>query len=296
VIINRHLWGGAPIREIELLFCFGKSVAIKEPLVEMDADGRNVIRLTDMFDSIRVEGIKTDRQSNDTERIEMTRTEGNQLFNQQNWAGALEKYTKCVDQALAILENSASSGAASQNKLKSTLLLAYSNRAEARLRLEHYEAALSDAEVALRFDPKHVKTLVRRGKAAQGLGIYDKACEAFKAALEEAPEQDSVLHDLLKASTAALTQSRTLKYDLTAYYLGETLEVPSFADFLGPVEIRPADYAGGGRGLFATRKIVAGELVLVSNPLATVKYKVPPLSSPLGNEEFETITFVTAHP
>jgi tetratricopeptide (TPR) repeat protein len=70
-------------------------------------------------------------------------------------------------------------------------MLAYSNTAEARLRLQHYEEAMSDAERALEFDVKHVKTLVRKGKGAQGLRLYEKSLDAFEAALQELPEGQS---------------------------------------------------------------------------------------------------------
>jgi hypothetical protein len=56
--------------------------------------------------------------------VERIRVEGNQLFNQQNWSAAVNKYSKCVDEALAVLDNSVLPGAPNQEKLKTILMLA----------------------------------------------------------------------------------------------------------------------------------------------------------------------------
>ncbi|KAG8846829.1 hypothetical protein FRB91_000413 [Serendipita sp. 411] len=43
---------------------------------------------------------------------------------------------------------------------------------------------------------------------------------------------------------------------------------PDVANFVGPIKIAPLSHRGGGRGIVATRDIVAGELLLVAKPFA----------------------------
>ncbi|CAM6083030.1 unnamed protein product [Calypogeia fissa] len=201
------------------------------------------------------------------------RHEGNRLFAEKKWAAAVEKYSECIN--LNELDSIPSPQTASKKSLSRFLTLAYSNRAEARLRLLHYEDAFRDAEKSLGIEPMDFKTLVRKGKAAHGLGLYEKACEAFNAALAKSPEHKPILKDLILASTTALKQSTTGQYDLSDFYLSMGLcEVPSCADFVGPLDIRRVVYGHGRRGLFATRNVKPGELLLVSNPLAVYEHNI----------------------
>lgn len=56
----------------------------------------------------------------------------------------------------------------------------YSNRAETRLRLSKWEAALTDAEAALVKRPNHDKALLRAAVAARELKMYNKAYDLAK--------------------------------------------------------------------------------------------------------------------
>ncbi|CAM6127771.1 unnamed protein product [Calypogeia fissa] len=218
------------------------------------------------------------------EALEAIRQEGNRRFAQGNWTGAIAKYSMCINLAGGKMEVEHDMEKARKDGVNSIanvafnhlLALAYSNRAEARLRLHDYKGALDDAKKALKVDlqPKHVKTLVRKGKAAHGLELYSKACEAFKAALKESPGEKSILK-LLKESTVAVEQSCKGDYELAEYFCrGCTDPVPVCADYVGPVEIRRANRSDGRRrGLFATRDLEPAELLIVNNPIAAGRQK-----------------------
>ena len=94
---------------------------------------------------------------------------GNLLFGEENYQGAAELYTRSIRLAEAEEQR--------QGKLvcKSEVILGYSNRAEAYIRLQEYSNALADAKKALSRDPNHLKSLFRKGRALLGLSQYEQA-------------------------------------------------------------------------------------------------------------------------
>lgn len=177
------------------------------------------------------------------EQLQKICHDGNMLFAEGNWTAAACRYSQCIDLAGIQLDpNAVHSNLATVSDQKDdfnrVVVLAFSNRAEARLRLGAYAEALDDAGLALQIDPKHVKTLVRKGKAAHALQLYQKACEAFQCALVESPEEQSI-RSSLKASRVAVEQSQNGHYDLADFFARDCQgPIPSCADFVGPVEIR----------------------------------------------------------
>ncbi|CAM6114775.1 unnamed protein product [Calypogeia fissa] len=203
--------------------------------------------------------------------LETIRREGKEIFSSKNWREAEDCYSLCINLSMFGDGQELDNDNKYHRRFNRTLTLAYTNRAETRLRLLHYEKALSDTERALAIEPKHLKTLVRKGKAAHALAFFDKACEAFKLASQESPNDQSIRRSL-RNSTIAYEQSRAGKYDLTYYFMnGCTGEIPRCEDFVGPVEIRQNPDVRRGRGLFATKSLEPGELLLVSNPVAVVR-------------------------
>jgi len=77
--------------------------------------------------------------------------------------------------------------------------LVLSNRAESHLRLKDYRRAMEDATAALKLLPGHVKTLLRRGRAAAASGrLRDALCD-LTAALRIEPDNKRVQAELRKA-------------------------------------------------------------------------------------------------
>ncbi|KAG0585784.1 hypothetical protein KC19_2G038800 [Ceratodon purpureus] len=186
---------------------------------------------------------------------------GNLCFGEENYQGAADLYTR----SLRLAEDEEKR----QGKLVCSreIILGYSNRAEAYIRLQEFDKALADAKKALLRDPSHLKSLFRKGRALLGLSHYEQALTTLQAAAPRAPS-DRDLQAALHESSTAVQQSCHGHYDLSHYYLkGKQMgESPHCADYIGPVIVTDVG-RGRGRGLVLTKDVEAGELLLVSNPI-----------------------------
>ena len=111
---------------------------------------------------------------------EVERERGNERFKAGQFTRAVEAYTRALG-------------------YDPSLHLVRSNRAEAYLRLKEFSAAMQDASEALVGDPRHVKSLLRRARAALGLGRCRDALQDLTAACELAPDNKRVATELRKA-------------------------------------------------------------------------------------------------
>lgn len=210
------------------------------------------------------------------------RAEGNQRFAKGDWPGAISLYTLCIQKAMSSNQRKPSSknkkkashsdnnGVTSNEKVPTeTVMLAHSNRAAAWMKLSHYERALMDAGEALHLDPQHLKSMYRKGCALHHMQQFELAAACFATALEKAPEKEIKL--ALERSQICDNQSRLGLYNLHKHLLGDEdgPTPPEYSDFVGPVEIKLME-GKGKRGLFVTRDVEVGELLLVSNALAVV--------------------------
>ncbi|KAG6542139.1 hypothetical protein Mapa_016491 [Marchantia paleacea] len=160
-------------------------------------------------------------------------------------------------------------------KAEAALLAAYSNRSEAWLRINKYEEAVIDAENALQIDQAHVKSMFRRGRASHCLQQYSKAIQCLQSALKLSPH-DADLEKALKEAITADLQSRLGVYNLSSYYLSNfSGSPPKCADYGGPVTVQMLEskygVGSGQRGLVTIASVKAGDLLLVSNPLAIAR-------------------------
>ncbi|CAK9227018.1 unnamed protein product [Sphagnum troendelagicum] len=208
------------------------------------------------------------------------RLEGNKLFLQEDFYGATQLYTRGILQAMKEQEHSRSHGSAKKSTrianghgAESEVLLAYSNRAEAWIRLQEYEKGLEDAQKALALQPDHLKSLFRKGRALLGLHQYREAHSILQQAAPRAPT-DKDLQAALHESTVRVQQSVSGLFDLSNFYLkGRYVgEFPSCADYIGPIKVVEVGH-GRGRGLVLKKHVEAGELLLVSNPIAFMQLK-----------------------
>lgn len=67
-------------------------------------------------------------------------------------------------------------------------LALYSNRSEARLRLSKFDAALSDAQEALKLNASHDKSLLRAAVAAREMKMYAESCDFVQKVLAFNPQ------------------------------------------------------------------------------------------------------------
>ena len=161
-------------------------------------------------------------------------------------------------------------------KLQKSLCLALSNRAEARSRLRDLANALQDCDGALEIEGTHFKTLLCKGKILLGLNRYSLALDCFKAALldPQAGLKCGALEGYLERCKKLEHQSRTGAFDLSDWVVnGFRGKFPELAEYIGAVQIMKSEISG--RGLFATKNVDAGTLVLVTKAIATERCILP---------------------
>uniref|UniRef100_A0A6J0TKF5 Tetratricopeptide repeat protein 12 isoform X1 n=2 Tax=Pogona vitticeps TaxID=103695 RepID=A0A6J0TKF5_9SAUR len=107
------------------------------------------------------------------------REKGNDAFSKGDYEEAIRRYTEGL------------------NQQKDAQVL-YTNRAQAYIKLQKYEKALSDCDWALRCDEKCIKALFHMGKAYLAQRQYSKARECYLKILEINPQKDKLCRDCIK--------------------------------------------------------------------------------------------------
>lgn len=138
---------------------------------------------------------------------EAAKAAGNEAFRAGDYAGAAAAYTRAIV-ALAVSAGGAGgagSGAASRlvGAAATLACVLYSNRSVAHLHLRAHRAALDDATAALRHDPTHVKSWLRRGAARSALGQPEAASRDLSVAQALDRGNRDVAVELRKAREAA---------------------------------------------------------------------------------------------
>lgn len=298
MIDDATLDGSSSWSKVQRRYPKGAKVAIKAPFLSDLPDESIALYVNSEEDLVVISDASpysTELDPWDGVDAAALRAEGNRLFSKGDWPGAIEFYTKCIHKAMSSNQrkpagskskkkahSSDSNGATSNGKVSTeTVMLAYSNRAAAWMKLSHYERALMDAEEALHLDPQHLKSIYRKGCALHHMQQFEQARECFATALEHAPEKEIKLAH--ERSSLCDQQSRLGHYALHSYLLEEndTSSPPEYSDYVGPVEIKLME-GKGKRGLFVTRDVEVGELLLVSNALAVVHAEGRRMVTPSG--------------
>ncbi|KAI5054134.1 hypothetical protein GOP47_0030972, partial [Adiantum capillus-veneris] len=187
---------------------------------------------------------------------------GNMEHSQGKYAAAIAFYSRSVEIAQA--EDA-------ENKL-----LALSNRAESWLKLECFDKGLADAESALAIDASHAKSIFRKVRALWKMYRYQTA---FKFMTEQMDLLPPAVSDRLQAvyKDAALLNEQSMlgNHDLSEFFQNgcEAKLASPLAEFVGPVRIGLSS-TSGGRGLFLTSDVSAGDLLMVIDSFAAVKVSV----------------------
>lgn len=120
---------------------------------------------------------------------------GNNLFKNQDWEGAVNKYSK----ALRYLEVGGEElEEALQQKLEPIALSCYLNTAACKLKMQLWQDALDSCDEALELDKANTKALFRRAQAWQGLKEFSKAMTDLKKAQEITPEDKAISSEMKK--------------------------------------------------------------------------------------------------
>lgn len=175
--------------------------------------------------------------------VEEYRLKGASDFKAQNWLSAAVCYTNGL-------------------KLDSDSLVMRLNRSEAYIRLGWYHSALADADHALRagIDDASLlhKAVYRAAKSCYHTGDYQRAIE-----YAERLQNDKRCNEWIGLAKERIREQETGDYDWCTLYResSEPRSRSDAADFCGPVEVKEIDSIRG-RGLFATRDIKIGELLV----------------------------------
>lgn len=180
---------------------------------------------------------------------------GNQHFAHKRYNDAIIAYTKGIEE-----------GDNSINML--------ANRSSAYLRLSEYKSALVDAEAALMIDGNHIKSIYRKVKSLFGLELYkDGMAFLEKIEIGSMPQTDAkIINDLVAKGKCYISQSENGDYQWDSIYEGQSV-YHDMADYTNAVVVKETPTKG--RGLFATKMIKAGELVLASKAFAYVEDNNP---------------------
>ena len=237
--------------------------AIKEPLYKITASYIFAVRVDHPSDLVRLPsthplvpvqfGLKALEVGENASKYKDI---GNAAFKAKQYPSALEAYTKGLHAC-----------SKDDDSLNRDL---HRNRSIVNIYQGRYEAALDDACAALTPDAvdnevdlkNNFKALYRAGRALYCLEQFSEAHVKFENLLQISPD-DKDGQEQLTRTKARLEESATGKYDFTATSnssKGGPTRVDC-ASFTANVENRPAGKKG--RGLFATKDIKAGELVLV---------------------------------
>ncbi|KAH9499956.1 hypothetical protein Btru_076008 [Bulinus truncatus] len=205
---------------------------------------------------------------------EILRGKGNERFKESDYAGAIHWYTQSIIKAPDDSEN---------------LSLAFNNRSTANFYLKNYALCLQDVELAFLHDypaKSCYKLYQRIGRCMYYLYRKEEAIKAFQqtiSALERAdmPEESkkniiSDMHKVIQQCSSIMSQPNPASINsFNCCHKGipnlsskPSQKIPTVADC---VEIRLDSF--GGRGLFASRDIEIGEVIIVETPFTSALLK-----------------------
>ncbi|KAM1170520.1 hypothetical protein ACFX2G_021379 [Malus domestica] len=211
------------------------------------------------------------------EQLQQLRSKATELFLREEWQESVQAYSHFINLCRSHISNTLQNPDPDHlPKLRKSLCLALSNRAEARSRLRDFAEALRDCDRALEIGRAHFKTLVCKGKILLNLNRYSMALNCFRTAqLDPQANGSSVdLDGYLQKSKKLELMSRTGAFDLSEWvvngFRGKPLEP---AEYIGAVQIKKSEIRG--RGLFATKNIDVGTLMLVTKAVAIERGILP---------------------
>ncbi|KAL5361470.1 hypothetical protein BJX96DRAFT_185299 [Aspergillus floccosus] len=237
----------------------GTVLIVKEPYVKVMADGDYGIRVDHVSDVIflpecddRIPFSWRKRIAHDDGSSSFWKERGNASFNQGNYRGALQ----CYSRALATTPS---------RELAITTRL---NRALTFLRSHQFDAALAEAETVLQVSALSEKALFRKAQALYYLGKFQQSCDTHKPLAEHYPENEMAQREFARASARLVEQERG-QYEFKKMQWEATTRRPPHlhrGTYIGPVMVRLTQ--SHGKGLFTTDAVKAGDLLFCEKALA----------------------------
>jgi len=135
------------------------------------------------------------------------------------------------------------------------------NRSLVKLKLGYYDQALQDAGIIAAPCTNSGTSLFRAARALYGLERYQESHDMLESLLSQFPNCIDAQTELVRIKQR-LEEQEHGHYSFKSMY-DAAKKTPPYIDcatFLAPVAVKPA--GGRGRGLFTTKDVIAGELLL----------------------------------
>lgn len=246
----------------------GAIVAVKEPYFKAAADGGVMVRVDHPSDFVMLMASDSlvppqwRRESKATMTAPQLKEEGNTAFKQGKWQNARELYTE----AFAKCENDI--------ELRSAL---HRNRAQVLLNLGQYELASDDAIAAAGTGDNlshhammfNVKSYFRAGRAQYQLGDFCTAKEYLHRALSFDPTDKTVIAEIARTEQR-IVEELSGDFDFAAMAQSATFSHRKLDHATFTSNTRIGSAGKRGRGLFATKDIKHGGLVMVEKAFCAV--------------------------
>ena len=226
-------------------FCKDVKMAILNPYYKRARDGLFIMRVDNPMEVIL---IQPDNPASPFILPSVHKDRGNKLFKENKLTEAVTEYSQAImgDRHDPFF---------------------YSNRALCYIKLNQFEAALSDATSASDIDPTDTKFQYRAAMAWSGIGNHERAIEILRNLVVLAKEntEKQGFEDKLRVENMYLAQQHgeiNLRDIERIVLAGLSVQM---ADFIGPITLKKSSFPGcADRGLFATRDIRSGEVVHIS--------------------------------
>ena len=234
---------------------FNRVCIVKEPYFKGTSDGGYGVRVDHLSDIVWLssedERVPFEWRPQITELEKTTedlKEEGNAAFKTGNFEAAIQSYTSALVSSSTI-------------EMSRTLKL---NRSMANLKLRRYDEALTDATDD---SQQSEKGLYRAAIALYELGRFQESHQAFGTLLSRYPTSDTAKKEMIR-TTQRLKEQQHGDYNFTSMYQAAKKNPPCLdhATFASNVEVRASE--GRGRGLFTTKDMVAGEILLCEKAFA----------------------------
>ncbi|KAF2467791.1 uncharacterized protein BDR25DRAFT_374016 [Lindgomyces ingoldianus] len=231
----------------------GTILLVKEPYFKVMADGEYGLRVDHLSDVIhvnrddaRIPGPWQPRLVEIEHSAESLKTKGNIALVEGRYWDAITEYTIALRQP------------ATPNEID----IIKRNRSLAFLKVKRFDSALLDTGFPT-FNPNvPEKALFRAAEALYCLERFGESCEVLELLRKNYPHNARAV-EVLDRARARYLEQKTGSYDFKLLQAkAKKLRPPHLdhATYIGPVEVRQTE--SKGRGLFVTRAVKAGELLL----------------------------------
>jgi tetratricopeptide (TPR) repeat protein len=147
------------------------------------------------------------------------------------------------------------------------LLKIRNNRAHANLKLGRFDEALQDAEIALQLFPTDEKALFRASRALYELDRFPESLSYLQRLVERYPDNTAAQKELSRTKLRVEEEKyATFDFRMMLDMVGKDIMSLDCATYVGPVAVKESK--GRGRGVFLTRDVKAGELLVCEKACA----------------------------